>query len=103
MIQFTDVPVTITMPGYKMTTAHDIHVSFEQGGEVVFDIENVQVFDDETIFCRISQEQSGMLNTKEVAKCQINWFDEDGYRSATPQKRITVTPNMLGRVIYGNS
>lgn len=103
MVQYTDAPVTIILPGYEMTKAQMIHVTFEQNDEVVFDIEDVTVVDDETLFCRVSQEQSGMLSTKVTAKCQVNWLDEEGYRSATVKKNITVSHNMLGRVIHANS
>jgi hypothetical protein len=97
MKQYTDVRITITIRGAKLTQADRASVSIAQLGRCRIDTE-AEILDDETVTAVIGQQQTGDLITDVEAEVYVNWWIA-GARTGCGPLRIRITPNEPKEVI----
>ncbi len=97
MKQYTDVRITITVHGARLTQADRARVSISQMGSCRIDTE-AEILDDETVTAVLGQEQTGTLITAAAADVYVNWWTGGG-RSACGPLSVSITPNEPKEVI----
>lgn len=100
MRTYTDVPVTITVDGYDMTAATNLHVTFRQGGTVV-DIADADVGSATSVTLVIPQTMTAKFRDGAPVSVQINFIGADGRRRASEIATLTAEDNLLRRIIHG--
>lgn len=95
MTEWGDNQFTVTVNGANFTSARNIHATFKQNG-VQHDITDIQVIDDNHLYFKMSQIESGKFNWfNKKAKVQVNWLDANGDRKETRTKFVDVHENLL--------
>lgn len=105
MIQWTDVPYTITVKGADLSTALSVHVTITQKPDVFIDLsgQRVSLLDtsnnNSVLYIELTQAESGSFIEEAVAKVKVNWLDSNAKRHATKTKALKVEENLLKGVI----
>ena len=95
MTEWGDNQFTFTVRGANFTTASNIHVTFKQNS-IEQDVTDVQVIDNDHLYCELSQKESGKFNWfSKKAKVQINWLNANGKRREARTAFVDVDENLL--------
>ena len=100
MRTYTDVPVTITVDGYDMTAATNIHVTFKQGSRLV-DVNDVTVGSATSLSLVLTQQQTAMFRAgTDIIEVQLNFIDANGRRKGSEIAALSADDNLLRRILH---
>ena len=99
MRRFTTPTVELTVEGVDLTDS-DVYVTiWQKGRELTVEDADVTLDGEGTVIAfALTQEQSATFHAGS-AKVQVNWIGTDGHRNATTIEEMSVTQNLLNRVI----
>ena len=98
MVQYTDIPLTITVTGARFQDADEIHVTLKQKCSIVIDISSVVVIDNTHLSCSVTQSQSALLSDRDAVEVQVNWLEGE-MRFASTIAKAEVGTNLLHRIL----
>lgn len=102
MIQATTPTLTLTLPEtIDLSTAQEVLVTFQQYETTLTKTLNDNVFltSANVISVYLSQEETLMFIPNKIVNVQVNWIENSGARAATSIGQISMTSNLIPKVI----
>ena len=109
MREYTTPTETLIIPGYSLSNAQEIFVTFSdkfRKKNVTITSDDGIVVEDDTngaiLYVDLTQEQTAMFRPRDTIDVQVNWITETGKRLATEVAQIPCWENLLKEVIGDN-